>query len=150
MLFNSFEFIFVFLPITLVGFFLLGAFSRSWALFWIILVSLFFYAWWRPLNLLIIAPSIVINFALARLLERMSEKKGARNASKLVLLLGIAFNVAFLGYFKYIDFVSSTANDIFGTNLILRHIILPLGISFITFQKIAFLIDVHAGRVRIV
>jgi alginate O-acetyltransferase complex protein AlgI len=147
-LFNSFEFIFVFLPITLVGFFLLGAFSRSWALFWIILVSLFFYGWWRPLNLLIIAPSIVINFALARLLERISEKKGARNASKLVLLLGIAFNVAFLGYFKYVDFVSSTANDIFGTNLILRHIILPLGISFITFQKIAFLIDVHAGRVE--
>jgi alginate O-acetyltransferase complex protein AlgI len=147
-LFNSFEFIFFFLPATLVGFFALGAASRSWALFWLILVSLFFYAWWRPLNLLIIAPSIVINFALALMLQRMSENEGARHYSKLVLLLGIAFNVAFLGYFKYIDFISGTVNDVFGTNLVLRHVILPLGISFITFQKIAFLIDVHAGRVR--
>src|SRR5262249_15959248 len=57
-------------------------------------------------------------------------------------------NIAFLGYFKYIDFLSGTINDVFGTNLVLRHIILPLGISFITFQKIAFLIDIHAGRVK--
>ena len=53
---------------------------------------------------------------------------------------GIAFNVAFLGYFKYVDFGLSTVNDVFGTNLVLTHIVLPLGISFITFQKIAFLI----------
>jgi D-alanyl-lipoteichoic acid acyltransferase DltB (MBOAT superfamily) len=60
-------------------------------------------------------------------------------------LLGIAFNVAFLGYFKYIDFGPSAINDIFAANLVLTHVV-PLGISFITFQKIAFLIDVHAGR----
>ena len=63
-------------------------------------------------------------------------------------MLGISFNVLFLGFFKYTDFVAGSINDIFGANLILRHIILPLGISFITFQKIAFLIDVQAGRVR--
>ena len=63
-------------------------------------------------------------------------------------MLGIAFNIAFLGYFKYVDFGRSTINDIFGTNLVLTHVILPLGISFITFQKIAFLIDVHANRVK--
>ena len=66
----------------------------------------------------------------------------------MVLWLGIAFNVAFLGYFKYVDFVRGSVNDVFGTNLVLKHIILPLGISFITFQKIAFLIDVQAGRVK--
>jgi len=68
--------------------------------------------------------------------------------SRAVLLLGIAFNITFLGFFKYTDFVRGTINDVFGANLILTHIILPLGISFITFQKIAFLIDVHAGRVK--
>ena len=148
MLFNSNEFLFVFLPATLSGFYLLGASSRTWAVRWLILASLVFYALWRPVNVLIIAPSIVINFALARILLRLNEGEGSRRASKVVLLLGIAFNVAFLGYFKYTDFISGTINDVFGANLVLRHIILPLGISFITFQKIAFLIDVQAGRVR--
>jgi alginate O-acetyltransferase complex protein AlgI len=150
MLFNSYEFLFVFLPVTLAGFYLLGASSRTWAVRWLIFASIVFYALWRPVNVLIIAPSIIINFALARILLRLNadEGEGSRRASKSVLLLGIAFNVAFLGYFKYTDFISGTINDVFGANLILRHIILPLGISFITFQKIAFLIDVQAGRVR--
>ena len=65
-----------------------------------------------------------------------------------MLLAGILFNVAFLGFFKYADFVYGAINDAFGANFILLHIILPLGISFITFQKIAFLIDVQAGRVK--
>ena len=107
-----------------------------------------FYGWWRPVNVLIIAPSIAVNFALARILLRLNEREGWRGASKAVLSLGITLNVAFLGFFKYTDFLSGAINDVFGANLVLRHIILPLGISFITFQKIAFLIDVQAGRVR--
>ena len=78
----------------------------------------------------------------------IERRRKAISGPRLVLLLGIAFNVAFLGYFKYIDFGRGAVNDIFGTNLVLTHVILPLGISFITFQKIAFLIDVHAGRVK--
>jgi alginate O-acetyltransferase complex protein AlgI len=148
MLFNSTEFLFVFLPLTLLGFYLLGSFSRTWALGWLILASLVFYAWWRPINVLIIAPSIAVNFALARILLRLNGREGSEGASKAVLLLGIAFNLVFLGFFKYVDFISTALNDVFGSNLVLRHIILPLGISFITFQKIAFLVDVHAGRVR--
>jgi alginate O-acetyltransferase complex protein AlgI len=148
MLFNSVEFLFVFLPATLSGFYLLGAISRTSALRWLIFVSLVFYAWWRPLNVLIIAPSIVVNFALARILLRLNGGEGPSRASKAVLLLGILLNVVFLGVFKYTDFIFGTINDVFGANLVLRHIILPLGISFITFQKIAFLIDVQAGRVR--
>jgi alginate O-acetyltransferase complex protein AlgI len=148
MLFNSSEFLFAFLPITLVGFYLLGAASRVLAIRWLILASLVFYAWWRPVNVAIIAPSIIINFALAWTLLRLNIGEGSPRASQAVLLLGILFNVAFLGYFKYTDFVSGAINDAFGTNLVLLHIILPLGISFITFQKIAFLIDVQAGRVK--
>jgi len=148
MLFNSGEFLFVFLPVALSGFYLLGTLSRTSAIRWLILVSLVFYAWWRPVNVLIIAPSIVINFALARILLRLNEREGSRRASNAVLFLGISFNVVFLGFFKYTDFVLGSINDILGANLILTHIILPLGISFITFQKIAFLIDIQAGRIR--
>jgi alginate O-acetyltransferase complex protein AlgI len=147
-LFNSYGFIFAFLPATLAGYFSLGVFSRTAALRWIIFASLFFYVLWRPVNALIIAPSILINFGLARCLQRLGLDDKRTRIARLVLLLGIAFNVTFLGYFKYIDFGRSTINDIFGTNLVLTHIILPLGVSFITFQKIAFLIDVHSGRVR--
>ena len=147
MLFNSYEFIFAFLPVVLVVFFALGRASRSWALRWLIVASLFFYAWWRPLNVLIIAPSVLINFVLARMLQRLG-KRGSRSSARAVLLLGIAFNVAFLGYFKYSNFLVGAINDAFGTQMVLARVILPLGISFITFQKIAFLIDVYAGRVE--
>jgi alginate O-acetyltransferase complex protein AlgI len=146
MLFNSYEFILIFLPLTLAAFFMLGRLSRTWALRWIILVSLVFYAFWRPVNVLIIAPSVLVNFLLARLLERLGRQK-RRDAARLVLLLGIAFNVAFLGYFKYANFFVESVNDALGTNLILARIILPLGISFITFQKIAFLVDVYSERI---
>lgn len=148
MLFNSYEFLFAFLPVTLVGFYLLGAFSRRSAILWLILLSLLFYGWWRPVNILIIGPSIIINYTLAKLLLRLNQDEGSPGASRAVLLLGIAFNVLFLGFFKYADFLSGTINDVFGAHLILRHVILPLGISFITFQKIAFLIDVQAGRIK--
>ena len=147
MVFNSYEFIFAFLPAVVAVFFALGRVSRAWALRWLIGASLFFYAWWRPFNVLIIAPSVVINFGLARLLQRLG-RQGNRGAALAVLLVGIAFNVAFLGYFKYSNFLVGAVNDVFGTQMVLARVILPLGISFITFQKIAFLIDVHAGRVE--
>jgi alginate O-acetyltransferase complex protein AlgI len=150
MLFNSIEFLFFFLPLALIGFYSLGAMSRAWAIRWLILVSLVFYAWWRPVNVLIIAPSIVINFILAKILLqlRVTDDHSSRRTSKVILVAGLTFNVIWLGIFKYTDFALSSINDVFSTNIILVHIILPLGISFITFQKIAFLVDVQAGRVR--
>jgi alginate O-acetyltransferase complex protein AlgI len=148
MLFNSHEFLFVFLPATLLGFFLIGRFSRQGAILWLILTSLVFYGWWRPLNIFIIGPSVIINYFLASFLLRLSQRGGQPGLSRAVLLAGLLFNIAFLGFFKYTDFVYGTINDVFGANLILLNIILPLGISFITFQKIAFLIDVQAGRVK--
>ena len=147
MLFNSYEFIFVFLPVTLAGFFLLGLSSRNLALGWLVVISIAFYAWWRPINVLIIAPSILVNFVLARWLLRLTADKTRAGLARLVLLLGIAFNVAFLGYFKYVNFLATAANDLIGTNFVLTQVVLPLGISFITFQKIAFLIDVHGRRI---
>jgi alginate O-acetyltransferase complex protein AlgI len=146
MLFNSYTFIFAFLPATLSVFYLLGSRSSSRALIWLTIVSLTFYAWWRPINVLLIAPSIVINFCLARALIRVKDSKPG--LARVLLLSGIAFNVCFLGYFKYWNFFEGTINDAFGTRMVLTHVILPLGISFITFQKIAFLVDAHAGRIE--
>ena len=148
MLFNSDEFILVFLPITFAGFYFLRATSHTWAIRWIILASLLFYAWWRPFNVFIIAPSIIVNFFLAKMLLSLGENEQNERSGKLVLFLGILFNIMFLGYFKYLNFIGNAVNDVFGTNFVLSQIILPLGISFITFQKIAFLIDVHGGRVK--
>lgn len=149
MLFNSHEFIFLFLPVAVIGFFVLGARSREWALLWLTAVSLFFYAFWRPVNVLIIAPSIAINYVLARTLLKLvaggDEKIGA---ARWVLAAGIVFNICFLGYFKYVNFLATVANDLTGTNYVLAEVVLPLGISFITFQKIAFLIDVYGRRVQ--
>jgi len=149
MLFNSHEFIFLFLPITLLGFFLLGSRSRQLALFWLIAASLFFYAWWRPINVLIIAPSIAINYVLARaLLRRVAAGESHIRGARALLALGIVFNVCFLGYFKYVNFLATIANDLTGADFVLVELVLPLGISFITFQKIAFLIDVYGRRVQ--
>ena len=145
MLFNSYEFIFAFLPVTLAGFFLLGTMSRGLALGWLTAASLGFYAWWRPINVLIVAPSIAINFFLARRLA--STHATSERSRRATLIAGIVFNVVFLGYFKYTNFLVGAVNDVTGTELVWSQIILPLGISFITFQKIAFLVDVHAGRV---
>ena len=85
---------------------------------------------------------------MASYLLRLNQRGEQSGLSRAALLLGLLFNVAFLGFFKYVDFFYGAINDVFGANLILLHIILPLGISFITFQKIAFLIDVQAGRVK--
>jgi D-alanyl-lipoteichoic acid acyltransferase DltB (MBOAT superfamily) len=146
-LFNSYEFIFFFLPVTAGVFYFLGRFvSKTLAIRWLILVSLLFYAWWRPLNVLLITPSILINFGLARLLLQLLQRD-KRGLAKATLIVGIAFNVAFLGYFKYANFFVGVVDDTLGTNYVLDRIILPLGISFITFQKIAFLVDVAAKRV---
>jgi alginate O-acetyltransferase complex protein AlgI len=148
MLFNSYSFIFFFIPITVAGYFLFGRITRDWALGWLALASLLFYAWWNPLNVLIMAPSVAINYGLARLLVRLSDEDSPHPAAKYVLAAGLIFNILFLGYFKYINFARTTLNDVLGTGFILETVILPLGISFITFQKIAFLFDVHGGRVK--
>jgi alginate O-acetyltransferase complex protein AlgI len=147
MLFNSYSFIFLFVPIAIGTFFLLGrSGSRNAAFTWIITSSVFFYAAWEPLNVVIMAPSILANFCCAKWLAKLSEER--RKSALPLLFVGIIANVCFLGYFKYRNFFLDTTNHLFSTHLPLISIILPLGISFITFQKIAFLVDVYSGRVK--
>ena len=150
MLFNSYAFIFAFLPITLIGFDLVGRIgSRRAVLSWLIGCSVAFYGLWNPLSLAIIVPSIAVNYALALCMQARMERTSAEDRIVSWLLVsGIAFNLCFLGYFKYRNFFLDSVNTVFGSHLPLAAVILPLGISFITFQKIAFLVDVRAGAIK--
>jgi alginate O-acetyltransferase complex protein AlgI len=146
MLFNSYQFIFLFLPIVMLGYFVLGRLGRTTAVVWLVLASIAFYAVSRVDSLAIILPSIVLDYLLGRALERLDDSRSRLRAT--LLAFGIAANVAFLGYFKYRNFFLDTANLVFGTHIAFGSLILPLGISFITFQKIAYLMDVYSGQVK--
>jgi alginate O-acetyltransferase complex protein AlgI len=151
MLFNSYLFIFAFLPIAVGGYMAVNLLaSRRLSLTWLVLVSIVFYGIWNPINLLIIAPSIALNYLLARWIQealRRDNGSGERLANALVIA-GVAFNICFLGYFKYKNFFLDSMNELAGTQFALSALILPLGISFITFQKIAFLVDTRAGVIE--
>ncbi|MDD4802561.1 MAG: MBOAT family protein, partial [Syntrophomonas sp.] len=147
MLFNSYEFIFLFLPICLIVYFLLNRFaSGSAAKLWLVLASLFFYSWWNVIYLPLILLSIVVNYAVGTALVKSSDR--IRLTPKTILATGITFNLLLLGYFKYMDFFLTNINLVFSNDLPLLHIVLPLGISFFTFTQIAFLVDAYHSEAR--
>ena len=150
MLFNSYAFICAFLPVTLFGVWLLRHNSSNRpTLSWLIACSVAFYGLWNPLSLAIITPSLVINYGLGRLIQRQLAAPQARERAASALLAGgVVFNLCFLGYFKYKNFFLDSLNWGFGTGFELSALLLPLGISFITFQKIAFLVDVRASTIK--
>ncbi len=149
MLFNSPEFIFFFLPITLFGFLLIRRFepvSRYQpSIFWLVAASLFFYGWWNPANLVLILTSVVLNYSLGYFLSRETISTHARKG---LLILGIGLNLALIGYFKYAHFFANNFNELVGANIKLPPIILPLAISFFTFQQIAYLVDAYRGETK--
>jgi alginate O-acetyltransferase complex protein AlgI len=146
MLFNSYLFIFGFLPIVLAAYYFAQIYiGHRGAFAWIILASLFYYAWWKPIYLLLLLTSIGVNFGFAKvLLTGRLTPVGAR----LVLALGVGFNICVIGYYKYAGFFVQNVDALFAANFVIPQIILPIGISFITFQKIAFLVDVYHGEVK--
>ena len=144
MLFNSYEFIFVFLPAVLVVFFSLGRLGfQSVAIAWLVAASLFFYGFWNPSYLGLIVGSALFNYGWGRRLSSLCEGEGRRT-----LALGIAINLALLGYFKYANFFVDNINSLFKTGIILPTIVLPLAISFFTFQQIAYLVDTFRHQTR--
>jgi D-alanyl-lipoteichoic acid acyltransferase DltB (MBOAT superfamily) len=145
MLFNSFEFIFLFMPATLLFYYALTSnhyYKES--KMWLMVASLNFYGWWNPKYLLLISASMLINYVIAR---RISQVESLR-LKKGLLLIGLVFNIGLLVYYKYADFFIGNFNDVLHTDFNLLHIILPLGISFYTFQQIAFLVDSYKGLVK--
>ncbi len=157
MLFNSYAFLFGFLPIAVVAFFTLGRLRAGRvALPALVLASLAFYAYWDWRNLFILAPSLLVNFAVGRWLTR-THLQGGKDADpavggrKIVLVCGLIFNLALLGCFKYLDFTINTVDFIggpFGLRIPLQHLVLPLGISFFSFEQIAYVVDAYRGQPR--
>jgi D-alanyl-lipoteichoic acid acyltransferase DltB (MBOAT superfamily) len=146
-LFNSFEFIFGFLPLVLAATYLLGRFNQPAAKIALLLLSLGFYTWWRPAQLPLLLISIVFNFVVGALIQR-AVAAGRRPQAKALLVVGVLADVAFLGWFKYANFIVDNVNAVAGANIVLPHIALPLAISFFTFQKLAYLIDSARGETR--
>lgn len=140
MLFNSYIFILAFLPLVLVGFFLLSRRNgRSSAVLFLTAASLLFYGWWNPKFLALILISIVVNFCIGRMIHL-----GRKTAW---MWAGIIFNLGLLGYFKYAIFLADAVSQALGSNIPMPDIILPLAISFFTFQQITYLVDTKKGQV---
>lgn len=137
MLFNSYAFIFAFLPVVFIVYRALCKQQKRTALAWLTLSSLFFYCWWNPPFIMLLLGSILSNYYLAQWIDRTH---GYRT-SKYILLAGIAGNLGLIGYYKYANFFLDCINPIFNTNWNLGHIFLPIGISFFTFQQVAYLVD---------
>lgn len=145
MLFNSFEFIFVFLPVVLLAYFSLNRLNlHQWAKGVLVLASLYFYAFFNTSYLPIIVSSILVNYGVA-----VGMKKWDGITKKVLFGIGLLFNLGMLGYFKYTDFMIENVNALFNTSYTLKNILLPLGISFFTFQQLAFVVDTYKNKGRL-
>src|SRR5208283_734283 len=149
MLFNSFEFIILFLPITLCIYFYLNRQKLILAAdVSLLCASLFFYTYWNFAYLPLILVSILFNYIIGSLLIDFNPTHKIIISKKHIFILGVLGNICLLAYYKYMDFFISNANLLFKTDIALLHIILPLGISFFTITQIAFLVDAYEGLVQ--
>src|SRR5260370_14136926 len=156
MLFNSYRFIFLFLPVCLLGYALLGKLrNRSLAIAWLVLCSIYYYGWWKAAEydhwsarfLLVMLLSVAVNFQLGSMLVTCIERGRPILLRRLLLAAGILFNFGLLCYFKYTGFFLSVANSRLGTSIPIPLIVLPLAFSFHTFQQHAYLVDAYRGLV---
>lgn len=145
MLFNSYIFVLCFLPLCLAGYFALNRLGlKRGALLFLLGMSLWFYGSNTPKYLILITASVLVNYGFYRLSCVLTGEKARRWAK----IAAVALNLGVLFYFKYYDFFAETVNSVFRSSWTLRHIMLPLGISFFTFQQISFVVDSFNGEVR--
>ena len=148
MLFNSYEFLFFFLPVTVVVFFALSGLRLLWAAAaWLAVVSIFFYGYWSPRYVILLVTSIAANFSAGHAILNCRSANRQNTAYRL-LVLAVLGNLAALGYFKYANFFVDSLNNAAHANISLAPIVLPIGISFFTFTQIAFLVDTYRGKVH--
>ena len=151
MLFNSYGFLLLFFPFTLLGFYSLCSLKKlSIVQAWLIFCSLFFHAYWKASYTWLFVMSMTVNYGLGRICRLKSDtKSNSFNLPKLAVVSGIVFNLGLLAYFKYLNFLVdilfSTTGYFFDTG----EIILPLAISFYTFQQISYLVDMYRDKDRI-
>ena len=139
MLFSTFSFVAIFLPLVVLGFFSCHKYLGNNApKIFLLFASLFFYASWNPIYLPLLLGSILCNFIIS---NKIRTKK-----SKTLLWVGVSFNLLLLGYFKYMNFLMENVSSLFGNDWASLNILLPLGISFFTFQQIAYILDSYKGK----
>ncbi len=138
MVFSSTLFLFIFFPVTILGYYLIPGKAKN---YWLLALSLIFFGWLQPQYLWVIIFSIVLNYVCALLIDRK------RNRKKLILVIAVALNLALLFFYKYLDFSITTINQIFHSNLPLLNLLMPIGISFFTFQGMSYVIDVYREHV---
>ncbi len=144
MLFNSYVFIGAFLPVTLVVYRLLCLTGHPRLPFlWLVVASLFFYGWWNPIHVPLLMASIVANYLLGM---RLTTPGISATAKRSLLIFGITANLAVLAYFKYSMFIVDNVGALTGLDFGIQAVVLPLGISFFTFQKVAYLVDAAEGK----
>lgn len=140
MLFSSMVFLWIFLPIVFCGYHLL---KDQYKNIWLLVASLFFYSWGEPAYIFLMLFSIIVNYLLGIWMDRYAKKK-------IVLIVAIIFNLMILGYFKYFSSMMGALNGLIGKELIqVKTIILPLGISFYTFQIMSYIIDLYRGEIKV-
>lgn len=143
MVFSSLTFMFAFLPMVLLAYFIMPKAVRNLTLF---LFSLLFYAWGEPIYILIMIFSTIVDYFHGMLIYKYKQCDNNKK-SRLILISSIFINLSLLAFFKYSDFFISSVNTIFGSNLKLLNLSLPIGISFYTFQTMSYSIDIYRGTV---
>lgn len=147
MLFNSMVFLWIFLPVLLVLYFLAKKFFPAARNYILLIFSLLFYAWGEPKYIILMLVSILVNYAFGILVDKAPKKGKKRRA---LLVLDVLFNVGLLGYFKYFNFFTDNVNKIFGEGTItMEDVMLPIGISFYTFQIMSYVIDLYRGEIKV-
>lgn len=161
MLFNSYIFIFLFFPLCMLGYYGLKNKNATAAKIWLTGFSFWFYGYFNIRYLAIMIFSILLNYGAYQLLTRADSIAAAAkagsvtggyttkiNKKKIILFTGVSANLLLLFYFKYFDFFIENINAVFGSSFALHNILLPLGISFFTFQQISFLADTYRGELK--
>ncbi|MBR3149755.1 MAG: MBOAT family protein [Eubacterium sp.] len=143
MIFSSILFLFRFLPIVLILYFVS---PKNWRNLVLFVVSLIFYGWDKPIYILLMLFSTVLDYSMGRLIE-YSRSRGKDVGAKLALLCSVCVNLGLLGFFKYSNLFIDTTNQLFGASIENLDVTLPIGISFYTFQTLSYTIDVYRGRV---
>lgn len=148
MIFSSYQFIFFFLPITLAGYAIIRNFKAyRLAQLWLIMASFYFYAQGGIKFLPFFMFTVLFNYVMGSLILK-SNKNDKKLLVKLLLIIGLAENIGMLAYYKYTDFLLENINRFIGTDMILHNFILPIGISFFTFQLVAYLVDCSRGDAK--
>ena len=134
MIFSSMFFLWIFLPLTFVGYYVAGEKLKNVIL---LLVSLLFYTWGEPIYIALMLVSIAFNYVMALLIAKFENKR------KILLVLDVAVNLLLLGYYKYFNFFVSSIGSLTGVEYSVAEIALPVGISFFTFQALSYVVDVY-------